>query len=467
VVAAVPGESEVKPGPDAVGAWHELLDADQGRAVESAEQLAAALTGGGLTFGGRPLCTVLRPRFFTPREYRELCDRLALLMRGFRAAFDRAVADPAARRQFRLADWEEALVVEDRSGIPPGPTTRMDAFVVPGTKAMAITEYNAETPAGAAFNDALADVFWDLPVTRGFARDWWLRPLEARHGVRRVLVESWERWRGADGATRKPRVAILDWADVPTAVEFELFRRDFTSRGFDCVIGDPRACEYRGGRLLLDGSPVDLIYKRVLLHELVEREGMESQVMRAVRDNAVCLLNGVRSKILHKKAALAVLSDEANADWFTAEVHETIAAYVPWTRVVEPRRTRSPDGGDVDLLRYAADNREQLVLKPNDAYGGEGIVLGWTVADSEWEAALVRAVAEPYVVQRRVTIPREPYPSLVDGRIVYADRQVDTAPFVCDSSYVEGVLTRLSTAELLNVTAGGGSQTPTFLVEPR
>ena len=31
----------------------------------------------------------------------------------------------------------------------------------------------------------------------------------------------------------------------------------------------------------------------------------------------------------------------------------------------------------------------------------------------------------------------------------------------------DGLLTRLSTAALLNVTAGGGSQVPAFVVEPR
>ncbi len=451
---------------ESASAWHELLDGNEDQALASAAQLAGALKDQGLVFGGRPLCTVVRPRFFSPDEYRQLCDRIALLMRGFRAAFDRALIDPSARQQFHLADWEETLVTEDRSGIPPSPTTRMDAFVVPETGAMALTEYNGETPAGAAFNDALADVFWDLPVSRAFARDWWMRPIEARHGVRRVLLDSWHRWGGAKPSA-KPRIAILDWLDVPTAVEFDLYKRDFEKRGFTCVIGDPRACEYRDGRLTLDGAPIDLVYKRVLIHELVEQEGMDCPVMRAVRDNAVCFLNGFRSKILHKKAALAVLSDERNAGWFDPEVLAAIGSYVPWTRVVENRRTRAPSGETADLLEYCAGHRDQLVLKPNDAYGGEGIVLGWTVSDSEWTAALARAVAEPYVVQRRVTIPKEPYPSVEGGRLMYADRQVDTAPFVCDSSYVEGVLTRLSTAELLNVTAGGGSQTPTFVAERR
>jgi hypothetical protein len=447
-----------------IQAWHDLLDRDASLALESAAALEAGLRRENLVFGERPLCTVLRPRFFSPAEYGLLCDRMRLLMRGFRTAYDRALDDRSALDQFRLEDWERTLVTEDRSGIPPSPTSRMDAFIVPETGAMALTEYNGETPAGPAFNDALADVFQDLPVTRAFADDWWLRPVEARHGVRRVLLGSWERWSGGRAA---PRIAILDWADVPTKIEFELFRRDFAARGIDCVIGDPRDCEYLGGRLWLEGAPVNLVYKRVLIHELIEREGMESPVVRAVRDRAVCFVNGFRSKILHKKASLAVLSDERNAGWFEKDALDAINAYVPWTRVVEERSTRSPEGRSIDLLTYCADNRDQLVLKPNDAYGGEGIVLGWTVSEDEWKAAIAAALSEPYIVQKRVAIPKESYPSRDGDHIVYADRQVDTAPFLCDSTYVEGVLTRLSTAELLNVTAGGGSQTPTFLVERR
>jgi len=38
---------------------------------------------------------------------------------------------------------------------------------------------------------------------------------------------------------------------------------------------------------------------------------------------------------------------------------------------------------------------------------------------------------------------------------------------VCHGDYAEGCLTRLSTAALLNVTAGGGSTVPTFVVERR
>jgi uncharacterized circularly permuted ATP-grasp superfamily protein len=121
----------------------------------------------------------------------------------------------------------------------------------------------------------------------------------------------------------------------------------------------------------------------------------------------------------------------------------------------------------VDLLPFIAEHREQLVLKPHDEYGGKGIVLGWEVEQADWEAAIKTALNEPYIVQERVELPKEPYPSLIDGKVHVVDRMVDTAPYVAYGDYVDGCLTRLSTAALLNVTAGGGSQTPTFVAERR
>jgi hypothetical protein len=85
---------------------------------------------------------------------------------------------------------------------------------------------------------------------------------------------------------------------------------------------------------------VDLIYKRVLISELIERGGLDHPVVRAVRDRAVCMVNPFRCKILHKKASLAVLSDERNAELFTAREREAIEAHIPWTRVVEERGPR-------------------------------------------------------------------------------------------------------------------------------
>ena len=448
---------------DAISEYHDLLSDDQ-LAADSQAMLDDQLGRHRLVFGGRALCTVLRPRLTTHEQHAWLQQRVRLLMRVFAKTYDAAIANADFRRQFMLADWEETLVQDDPGIRNPSPTSRLDTFIIDADREMKLTEYNAETPAGAAYTDALTDAFIDLPVMRAFSRKYDITPMPSRQGVLHVLLSTYEEWLGRRGL---PRIAIVDWPDVPTVTEFEMYRDYFDSRGIECVIANPREAEYRNGRLSFgDGEPVDFIYKRVLIHELVEQCGLDSPMVRAVRDRAVCMANGFRCKMLHKKASLAVLSDEQNAHLFSADERAAIHAHVPWTRTVVERKTRF-EGRDVDLVMFMREHRERLVLKPNDDYGGAGITLGWTVDDSAWEDAIARALAAPHIVQERVRIPYEPYPSLVDGTVQIVDRMLDTAPFVSYGEYMEGYLTRLSTAALLNVTAGGGSTVPTFLVEPR
>jgi hypothetical protein len=441
--------------------YHELLTPDVAEASHA--QLESTLRKNGLVFGDRPLCTVLRPRLMTVDDYGSLQRRVVPLLRAFARVHDRAMHDAAFRAQFGLLDWEETLLADDAGYATASPTSRLDFFLSPNSKSLGLTEYNAETPAGAGYGDALTEAFLDLPAMREFARTHDLLPVPSRQGVTGALLDA---WRDFSGARTRPRIAILDWLDVPTRTEFELFQAHFHALGLQCVIDDPRHADYRGGKLFVQGAPVDLVYKRVLISELVEQCGLDSAVIRAVRDRAVCMVNGFRCKLLHKKASLAVLSDDANAGLFDTAERLAIAGSIPWTRVVAERIT-TWRGAEVDLIRLIHDLREWLVLKPNDEYGGKGITLGWTVDQSTWEQAVRDALATPHIVQERVEVPSEPYPSWVDGRVEVIERQFDTAPFVTNGAYMEGLLTRLSTAVLLNVTAGGGSTVPTFLASKR
>jgi hypothetical protein len=53
---------------------------------------------------------------------------------------------------------------------------------------------------------------------------------------------------------------------------------------------------------------------------------------------------------------------------------------------------------------------------------------------------------------------------MVDGRLDISPRYVDADPYVFYGRTVYGCMTRLSSVSLLNVTAGGGSVVPTFLL---
>jgi hypothetical protein len=299
---------------------------------------------------------------------------------------------------------------------------------------------------------------------REFIKQYAVYTLPSRHSVMHALLDSWQQFSGQSKV--RPRIAILDWVEVPTYSEFLLTRDYFHEHGIECVIADPRNVEYTGGKLRAEGVPIDVIYKRVLINELIERGGMDHPVVRAVRDRAVCMVNPFRCKLLHKKLSLAVLSDEHNHDMFNAGEVECIQQHIPWTRRVAEMRTQY-HGEAVDLLDFVGSNRDKFVLKPNDEYGGKGIVLGWEVPDDQWQRALRDALNEPFIVQERIQLPVEPYPVLVDGKVQVEDRIEDTAPFVFYGEYMDGLMSRLSTESLVNVTAGGGSSVATFIVTPR
>lgn len=447
---------------EAIEEYHELLTDEL--AQETSHQLSEQLRRRGLFFGERPLCSVLRPRFLTPEQYRFLQDRTRLLLGAFAKIYGAALESRELRDRFGLLDWEESLLEADPGFPEPSPVSRLDAFFVHERGGLRFTEYNAETPAAAAYNDVLAEVFFGLPVMRRYLRRFEVRPQPARHNVLHALLEAFQEW---SGARAKPeRIAIVDWRDVPTFSEFVISAEYFRSQGLECVIVDPRELEYGRGTLFSPEGPVDLVYKRVLISELVERGGLEHPLVRAVTDGSVCMVNSFRCKILHKKASLAVLSDERTRPLFDEEESRAIERHVPWTRVVEQRKTRFGER-EIDLVPFALEHREDLVLKANDEYGGKGIVLGWETDATGWEEAVSKALDEPTVVQERVQLPTEEYPHLEEGRVRFGPRIVDTAPFCFHGAYMDGCLTRLSTESLVNVTAGGGSSLATFVVARR
>lgn len=158
-----------------------------------------------------------------------------------------------------------------------------------------------------------------------------------------------------------------------------------------------------------------------------------------------------------------MLTNERYAKLFNDTEQSLIRAHVPWTRSVRAEKT-DHYGEQVDLLEFILKNQEQLVLKPNDDYGGHGIYIGWDMNAPEWKQAIEAAVAnKDYIVQERVKTAREVFPALqADGSIEFAEQLVDLDPLLFYGK-VGSAFTRLSFTELANVSSGGG-MVPTLLL---
>jgi glutathionylspermidine synthase len=440
--------------------YHSLLT-DQ-IAAESYAQMESMMRDRKLFFGDRPLCTVLRPHFYGEEQFQYLKTETELILQAFAKSHRAIIADPKIRASFHLEPWEEEALHFDYGKQIPWSTSRLDSFYDLERDTLSFIEYNAETPAGMGYEDVLGQMFLDLPLIKRFQEKYSIRPLPVRHRLVDALLQTYEQWLGHK-PSEPPQIAIVDWEEVPTRNEHRILQSYFESHGIRTTLADPRNMQYSGGKLWAGDFHVDLYYKRVLAGELVQKMGIDNALFRALQDRAVCVSNSFQALVLYKKCSLAFLSDEANQHLFTAKETEAIHRHVPWTRIVENRRTYY-NNSTVDLVDFITDYRERLVLKPNDAYGGKGVVLGWETTPEEWQEAVQIALQSPFVVQEKVNVASESFPSFAENRLRFNKLYVDADPFIFMGVSVGGCLTRLSSASLLNVTAGAGSAIPTFIL---
>jgi Circularly permuted ATP-grasp type 2 len=451
---------------EAIAHYHALLDAETARATQA--QLDEQQRARNLFFGERPLVTVLRPRMISAAQYELLQRACGLVASAARRLAATMLDEPDLRAGLALTPGEEALIAMHPGYDEPSAHSRMDTFLTLDGASLQFVEYNAESPAAIAYEDELSELFLELPAMRRFAERYRISALPARQHLLETLLGAWR----AFGGTASPSIAIVDWKGLPTHSEFLLFQRYFHEHGLEAVICSPDELRYQDGRLYAEAdgvrAPVDLIYKRVLTSEFLMRYGdaaLDHPLTQAYRAGKLCLVNSFRAKLLHKKSIFALLTDDALQERFSAEERAAIARHVPWTRMVSAGRS-TYQGEPIDLPEFARANQERLLLKPNDEYGGKGIVIGWEVSPDTWARAIKEALDTPFVVQERVTIAYEDYPAMVDGQLQIGRRLVDSDPFLFGTN-VAGCLTRLATETLLNVTAGGGSTIPTFVIDQR
>ena len=446
---------------DAIERWHGLLRPDQELTPAFWERFSASMRARKLTFGDRVHCPFLRPFFLTESDEQ----RIRAAAETIAAAGERVVRTALESRelfeQLGVTDSEAHLIRIDPGYSTASTASRLDAFLLPD--ALHFAEYNAESPAGLGYTERLCEVFDALDVMGRFKDGLRLRFHRPIAAMLKALIASYQEW---GGTAMPPAMAIVDWRDVPTWNEFEILRDAFEAAAVPTIICDPRELTFDGRALTAAGRRIDLVYRRVLINDIVARPDECAALVSAYTARAVCVANTFRCKLAHKKAFFAVLTDPRNANLFSSGEREVFRAHVPWTRLLEDTVTEK-DGWRGSLLEHAQRNREELVLKPNDEYGGKGVLLGWEMTRSAWDDALQAALQDrrgTWIVQERIPVRREVFPQFdAFGRVTMREMLVDFAPYLFRGR-MGGYLTRLSGSGLANVTSGGG-QVPAFVLE--
>jgi hypothetical protein len=442
---------------DAVARYHKILESEPYRSLDWAAAMHAQMAAQGLTVSGRPISPFLRPHFLSRRQY----DHLVKATESLSAAIERvkrmALADPGLQSRINLLPAERMLAQVDPGYSALAVTSLLDTHIHNGS--MQFLEYSAESPAGVAYAELLSNVFYDSAPVKAFRRTHRLTKLGGSKHFLQALLKAYKEF----GGKKKPNIAIVDWKPpFPTldSAEFALLTRQFGDLGYAAEIVSPDVLEYRNGVLRAGAFAIDLVYRRIPLHEFLMRFDLNHPLVRAYRERAVCVVNSFRAELSRKKALFDLLTDETVTARFPAAERKAIRECLPWTRVVADTTTTYGDRR-VDLSEFILRNREKLVLKPNDGGADMLAVRGWETDDSGWEKALKQAARRPYVVQERIEDTPIPFPIYNWGQLEYRDMHVDVTPHLFLGK-VHGCSSHLTAAGGFSSASG---LAPTFILD--
>lgn len=442
----------------AIDHYHHLIASDLTAAEDQLTELVQKQRDRRILFGDRPLSHSLRPAFLSEGIYTDVQDTVYLIRQAVVKIAAQFLNDERVLKdELGMEDWELELAAIPTNVLRLAAHARMDSFVTEDS--FKFVEINGESPAGMAYLHQIAQVYRELPIFQAFQQKFPVRfvsPMEhllAAHVM--IYHEQFE------GKEEFPSFAIVDHLDVPTIHEFHLLKEYFERHGYPCEIVAPQELECHDGWIYANGRRIDILYRRLLINEYYEMRDECPAFLEGYKAQKTCYLNSLRTKLVHKKAIFAFLTDERYTHILNPQQQAAINRHIPWTRRLRPIRSQFR-GLPIDLPAFTRNNRENFIIKPNDEYGGKGVTLGFAATQSEWDAAIEEGLKHGHVVQEVVDIHREPYLMKTGDDWKYVPTVVDLDPYL-NGPLMGGCLVRTSASNLANVTAGGGTL-PMFIL---
>jgi uncharacterized circularly permuted ATP-grasp superfamily protein len=209
--------------------------------------------------------------------------------------------------------------------------------------------------------------------------------------------------------------------------------------------------------------PVDVIYRRVDDEFLDPLQFRPDSVIgcpgmiNAARAGQVTIANAVGNGVADDKLVYTYIPDLIRYYLSEEPILDNVESY----RLDDP-----------EILAWALDSLEELVVKPVDGAGGAGIVIGPKASAAELAVLRERLMADPrgWMAQRPVALSTSP---VLIGEAL-APRHIDLRPFAVNDGedvwLVPGGLTRVALPEgelVVNSSQGGGSKDTWVLAGPR
>jgi hypothetical protein len=409
---------------EAIARYQKVLESPAYRDLAWADALQQAMREKRLTESGRVVAPILRPHFLNARQHASLVKTAEGLSAIIERVQDLIVQTPALMSRMRMLPAEKML-----AAIPPGyqhgsVTSLMDGHLADG--ALQFSSFRAQTPAGVAYADALADLFLELPLVKEFRRGRYkLTRIGSGKYLPLAVLRSWKDF----GGKRAPQAAIVEFQQPFTGESNEslLLAEMFEKAGIPTRVVAPDQLTYQDRVLRSGDYRIDIVFRRLRTRELLVRHDLTHPLLTAYREGRVCMINSFRAELTERRAIFDLLTDEAITGKFPHADRKLIRDHIPWTRVVG-QNSASYHDEVIDLPEFILNHRERLVLRPNDDTVEQRSFSGADSTQAAWERALQTALRSSYVVQEVVAPLIQPFPVYQYGELQTKELDVSIQP---------------------------------------
>ncbi|NLY85314.1 MAG: glutathionylspermidine synthase family protein [Tissierellia bacterium] len=337
-------------------------------------------------YKGKPVPFLYHPMFFTEEDVRKFKEMVDTLMSITNKVTERYLSSKEFRKKFEYSPLLEDLILIDNGYDINVPIARYDLFYG-GDDNFKFCEFNTDGSSAMNEDNTIGRILLETQALKEFAKRYHLSIFELIDSWVEDIISIYNKWSNKGD---KPNIAIVDFTESGTTSEFEVFKNAFIKKGYNAIIADPRDLKYRDGKLYFEDYRIDLVYRRIVTFELIEKADEIPDFIEAYRDKAFCCVGSLRSQIMHNKIIFKILHDEDTLEILSEKEREFVKKHIPVTGLFK---------GDREVFEKVLNNKDKYIMKPYDLNASRGVYAGKDLSFEEWKERLEKSWNKDYLYQ--------------------------------------------------------------------
>ncbi|MDO5018376.1 MAG: glutathionylspermidine synthase family protein [Lagierella massiliensis] len=331
----------------------------------------------------KPVPTLYQGLFYDGETKDNLNKISKTLMKITRKVTNHYLESEEYRKLFNFSKELENLILHDPGYDIPVPICRYDIFYNSPEK-FKFVEFNTDGSSAMNEDNEIGPILLNNLAMKELSKSYKMENVDLINSWVKASLNIYSRHKN-----NKPNVAIVDFLDLGTSIEFKAFKKAYENAGVNCEVVDIRDLEYSNGKLHKGDYIIDLVYRRAVTVEIMKRFDEIKNFIKAYYDNAFMMLGSFRSQIMHIKPIFEILLKNETKSILNDDEIKFLENSIPKTFKLETRE-------DFDEV---LNHKDDYILKPTDSYASQGIYAGREHTKEDFKKILTQIIEKDYIYQ--------------------------------------------------------------------